>query len=221
MTGKGCVGQDSSPGTVLISTGRSSTGNSGRAAARAPWPEQGSWTWDDYLRLPDDGQRYEIIHGVLYVSPAPRFIHQVAVTRLAHFLSQFVLSRHLGMVLVAPLDVLLPGIAEPVQPDVLVLKNENLPDPAEAMNFQGVPDLVAEVLSPSSKRLDQKVKLRAYEEAGVPEYWIVDPKLQAVVVHRLDESRGEYHQAERFETAEVVRSTVLEGFELRVSDLFP
>jgi len=46
----------------------------------APWPEQGSWTWDDYLRLPDDGQRYEIIQGVLYVSPAPRFIHQFVVT---------------------------------------------------------------------------------------------------------------------------------------------
>ena len=185
-----------------------------------PWPEQGSWTWDDYLRLPDDGQRYEIIHGVLYVSPAPRFIHQVAVTRLAFFLSQFVVSRHLGTVLVAPLDVLLPGVAEPVQPDVLVLKNENLPDSVEALNFQGVPDFVAEVLSPSSKRLDRQVKLRAYEEAGVPEYWIVDPQLQVVVVHRLGKTGG-YQKARRFEANEVACSTVFDGFALKVSDLFP
>ena len=73
-----------------------------------PWPRQGLWTWNDYLRLPDDGQRYEIIHGVLYVSPAPRLIHQFAATRLAHFLTAFVLERDLGVVMTAPIDVLLP-----------------------------------------------------------------------------------------------------------------
>ena len=69
---------------------------------RSPWPDQGSWTWDDYLRLPDDGQRYEIIHGVLYVSPAPRFLHQFVASRLAQLMGVFALEHGLGAVLTAP-----------------------------------------------------------------------------------------------------------------------
>ena len=185
-----------------------------------PWPEQGSWTWDDYLRLPEDGQRYEIIHGVLYVSPAPRYVHQLAVARLVHFLSVFVLGRDLGVVLTAPFDVLLPGVAEPVEPDVLFLKSGNLPDPA-AKNFVGIPDLVVEVLSPSTRRVDLKVKRLAYQEAGVTEYWIVDPKLQTVTVYHLDETRHEYRELGCFQADETVRSKLLEAFEMDVADLFP
>ena len=184
------------------------------------WPGQGSWTWADYLRLPEDGQRYEIIHGVLYVSPAPRYVHQFAAARLVHFLSLFVLERDLGVVLTAPFDVLLPGVAEPVQPDVLFLANGNLPDPA-AKNFEGVPDLVVEVLSPSTRRVDLKVKLAAYQEAGVPEYWIVDPKLQTVTVYHLDDSRREYREVGCFEADESVHSELLEDFEMEVGGLFP
>ncbi len=189
--------------------------------AGASWPEQGSWTWNDYLRLPDDGQRYEIIHGVLYVSPAPRLIHQFVVSSLIHLLRAFVLEGRLGIVLTAPIDVLLPGVANPVQPDVLFLRSDNLPNVEEAKNFEGVPDLVVEVLSPGTSRVDRKVKLRAYEEAGVLEYWIVDPKQRSVVVRRLDEARGKYREPGSFEVGETVRSTVLEGLALKVSELFP
>ncbi len=185
------------------------------------WPEQGSWTWDDYLRLPDDGQRYEIIHGVLYVSPAPRFIHQFVASRLAHFLSVFVLERGLGAVLTAPLDVLLPGIASPVQPDIVFLANDNLPDVEEALNFQGVPDLLVEVLSPGNRRVDLEVKLKAYEQAGVPEYWIVNPKRRIILLYHLDATRHVYQELGRFGVDDVVRSVVLGGFELKVADLFP
>ncbi len=64
----------------------------------------------------------------------------------------------------------------PVQPDIVFLMNDNLPDVEEAKNFQGIPDLVVEVLSPGTRQMDLDVKLKAYEQAGVPEYWIVDPK---------------------------------------------
>ncbi len=185
------------------------------------WPQQGSWTWDDYLCLPDDGQRYEIIHGVLYVSPSPRFIHQFVATRLAHFLSVFVLERGLGAVLTAPLDVLLPGLASPVQPDIVFLTTGNLPDVEEAMNFQGIPDLLVEVLSPGTRRVDLEVKLKAYEQAGVPEYWVVDPKRRRVRLYELDATRHVYQEPGRFATDDVVRSVVLAGFELQVAALFP
>ncbi len=188
-------------------------------ADTASWPEQGSWTWDDYLRLPDDGQRYEIIHGVLYVSPAPRLLHQFVAGRLSYFMTAFGFEHPLGTVLPAPVDILLPGVANPVQPDVVVLSSETLPDLEEAKFFRGVPDLVAEVLSPKTRRLDLDVKLKAYEQAGVPEYWIVDPKQRTVLLYRLGH-RG-YKGPDRFGADEIVRSTVLPGFELKVADLFP
>ena len=188
-------------------------------ADNSSWPEQGSWTWDDYLRLPDDGQRYEIIHGVLYVSPAPRLLHQFVAGRLSYFLTAFGFEQQLGAVLPAPVDILLPGVANPVQPDVVVLKSGNLPDLEEAKYFQGVPDFVAEVLSPATQRLDLDVKLEAYEQAGVPEYWVVDPKQRIVLRYQL--GRRGYQGPDRFGADQVVLSRVLAGFELKVADLFP
>jgi Uma2 family endonuclease len=140
-----------------------------------PWPEQGSWTWDDYCRLPEDGQRFEIIHGVLYISPAPIYLHQLVVARLVRLLSNFVIERRLGVVLAAPFDVLLPGVAQPVQPDVLFISSDKQPA-EDAANFEGAPDLIIEVLSKRTSRLDRTVKLDAYEKAGVSEYWLVDPQ---------------------------------------------
>jgi len=151
----------------------------------------------------------------------PRLIHQFVASRLSQLMGLFALDRRLGVVLTAPLDVLLPGVASPVQPDVVFLKSENLPDLEEALNFEGVPDLVVEVLSPGNPSLDLDVKLRAYEEAGVAEYWIVDPKLRNVVLHRLGTGRSGYRRLGPFRSGEVVRSAVLSGFELKVEDLFP
>lgn len=189
-------------------------------AESTSWPEQGAWTWNDYLRLPDDGQRYEIIYGVLYVSPAPRVIHQFVTTRLTYFLSDFVIKHRLGLVLTAPLDVLLPGVANPVQPDVVFLASDNLPDLEEAKNFQGVPDLIVEVLSKGTHRIDLDVKLKAYEQAGVAEYWIVDPHHRSVLLYHLD-GHGSYREFGRFGLTEMIRSQVLSGLALKVSDLFP
>jgi hypothetical protein len=68
------------------------------------WPVQGEWTYEDYLRLPDDGRRYEVIRGRLYVTPAPNFDHQFLVTQLGRLLGNFVAAHALGTVLVAPFD---------------------------------------------------------------------------------------------------------------------
>src|SRR4051794_32275062 len=103
------------------------------------WPAQGEWTYADYLRLPDDGRRYEVIRGILYVSPAPRFEHQFAVSRLCWLLTSTVIENDLGLILVAPFDIRLPQrIADPVQPDVLFFRKGNEPRTGDK-NFSGVP----------------------------------------------------------------------------------
>jgi Uma2 family endonuclease len=83
------------------------------------WPVQGQWTYKDYLQLPNDGKRYEIIHGVLYVANAPSFAHQFAVGEIFAELRHFVKAQQLGQVLVAPFEVHLSEKTRPVQPDVV------------------------------------------------------------------------------------------------------
>ena len=139
------------------------------------WPVQGEWTYDDYLRLPDDGNRYEIIEGVLYMTNAPAYDYQFAVMEIAFRFKQFVNENNLGVVLVAPFEVHLSEATRPVQPDVLFIRAENRPAPG-AKYFDGAPDLIVEVLSPTSIRTDRLVKLAAYEQAGVAEYWLATPK---------------------------------------------
>jgi Uma2 family endonuclease len=183
------------------------------------WPRQGDWTYEDYLRLPDDGNRYEVLRGTLYVTAAPYLKHQFSVTELSWRLGGFVRENGLGRVLWAPLDVKLPaGIASPVQPDIVFFRTEN--EPRWDMGyFEGVPDLVCEVLSPSTSHRDRRIKLRAYQDAGVPEYWMADPDRRTVLVHVLE--KGRYVELCRGGIGERVRSSVLPGFELEVAGLFP
>jgi Uma2 family endonuclease len=184
------------------------------------WPAQGNWTYEDYLRLPDDGRRYEVLRGVLYVSPAPSVRHQFAVAELGRLLGNFVAKHELGLLLPAPVDILLPrNLATPVQPDLVFL-----PGPRRAgawgANFAGVPPLVIEVLSPSSRRVDQKVKLAIYQEAGVLEYWLVDPQERAVVVYVLSEDRKSYIELHRASAGQTVGSSVLSGLEIELDEIF-
>jgi Uma2 family endonuclease len=185
------------------------------------WPAQGSWTYEDYLRLPDDGRRYEVIRGFLYVSPAPSYAHQYCVTKLGSFLTVFVDQNCLGVVLVAPFDIRLPErIGDPVQPDVLFIRREHQPRSGD-LRFDGVPDLAVEVLSPGNWRYDRKIKLSAYRDAGIPETWLIDPVARTVEVYVLDPKRPEYVLRERRGEGETVGSLVLAGFQLEVARLFP
>jgi Uma2 family endonuclease len=183
------------------------------------WPAQGHWTYEDYLRLPDDGRRYEVIRGVLYVSPAPGYDHQYVVIQLVLTMGRFVIENGLGVVLGAPFDILLSRIATPVEPDFLFIRKGREPRSGDR-NYHGAPELVVEILSPSNRRYDQKIKLEAYQEAGIPEYWLVDPMARTVVVYGIG-GNGRYAEFDRGGEGDTVRSRVLEGFSLRVSDLFP
>lgn len=185
-----------------------------------PWPAQGRWTYDDYARLPDDGRRYEVIRGNLYVTPAPLFDHQLVAGRLFRFLGNFGDESGLGLALFAPFDVLLPdGIATPVQPDIAFFRKGNQPQWGDK-NFQGVPDLVVEVESPSTHKRDRTIKLDAYRDAGVPEYWLVSFHPQRVTVLALSETRARYVEAGRYGAGETIRSSILPGLAIPVDALF-
>ena len=187
-------------------------------AREQDWPAQGEWTYEDYRRLPDDGRRYEIIEGVLYVTAAPNFDHQYTVTRLLVHLDSLVTKHRLGVVLVAPFEVHLPDVARPVQPDVLFISSERAPRPGAA-DFTGAPDLIVEVLSRSTARTDRLVKFGAYERAGVREYWLVEPRTHSVEVYSLSED-GTYDLTGQYTPGETVTSTVLSDLALPVDDLF-
>ena len=182
------------------------------------WPAQGEWTYQDYLRLPEDGNRYEVIRGVLYVSPAPLPEHQYTALEFTVCLRSFVREQDLGIVYTAPLDVVLPaGIANPVQPDVMFFRKGN--EPRRGTVFEGVPDLIAEALSPGTSRRDRTIKLEAYRDAGVPEYWLLDPDARAIVVYVLEKGRG-YVERVRGGMGDELGSSVLPGFRVKVADLF-
>lgn len=185
------------------------------------WPVQGKWTYEDYLRLPDDGRRYEVIRGFLYVTPAPIYDHQYTVSQISRLLGNFVAERRLGVVLVAPFDVRLPGgIGNPVQPDVVFIRREHQPRSGDR-GFDGVPDLVVEVLSSGNWRFDRNVKLEAYRDAGVPELWLVDPLARTVEVFVMAANRSGYSLRERRGAGDAVGSAVLSGLQLVLEGLFP
>lgn len=155
-------------------------------ANRVPGPKQGDWTYHHYAALPDDGQRYEIIDGVLLMTPSPNETHQDAVLWLAHYLLMHVKIAGLGQVYVAPFDVELAHNFV-VQPDVMVVLkvNEGKIKPTRII---GAPDLVVEVSSPATIGYDRREKQDAYARAGVPEYWIVHPGEQTIEVLTLEGS---------------------------------
>ena len=178
---------------------------------------QGKWRYEDYLQLPDDGRRYEIIKGVLYVADAPSYEHQYAVLKLGRYLDEFVEANHLGVIISAPFEVNLAEFSRPVQPDVLFLNNEQKPTGA-LQNFEGAPSLLVEVISPGSIRIDRKTKFDTYEQAGVQEYWLVDPKTRSIEIYTL--SNGEYALLGQYTGDEVVESKVLVGITLATKSVF-
>jgi Uma2 family endonuclease len=183
-----------------------------------PVPRQGDWTYADYRRLPDDGRRYEVLRGELYVAPAPTWKHQRAVLKLSILMELFVAKHQRGVVCCSPLDVILPGeLATPVQPDLIFIacgRKDITWDP----RVEGVPDLIVEVLSPSSRRVDRRTKFEIYAKAGVPEYWMLDQAARTIEVYGL--RNGRYGLLGKFGTGERACSEVLPGFEPAVDDVF-
>src|SRR5688572_12419875 len=159
-----------------------------RGVYRMAMPAQHSeWTVEMVRALPDDGNRYEVIDGELFVTPAPSVFHQRAVRELLFLVAPYVRARRIGEALMAPADVVVYGPRKFVQPDVFVVPLVN-DAPMRAWTEVGRLLLAVEVLSPSTAHVDRGRKRTLYKEKAVPEYWIVDTDERTVERCRPDDS---------------------------------
>ena len=174
-------------------------------------------TWRDVLEMPEDGNRYEAIGGELYVSPPPRPPHQWVSANLFHELWNVLVRAGLGRLFYAPIGVEFAETEEGVQPDILFVSKERLHIVTED-GIQGAPDLVIEILSPSTARRDRTVKRHLYERQGVAEYWIVDWRRRQIDCYRRD---GDVLAlAGTLGETDVLQSPLLPEFSCPVRDLF-
>jgi Uma2 family endonuclease len=175
-----------------------------------PWPAQGHWSEEEYLAL-DTNRLVEFSHGHVEVLPMPTMSHQVMVAFLYGRLLAFVAAHGLGTVLFAPLRVRLwPGKFR--EPDVLFMRSEHAARCGEQY-WEGA-DLVMEVVSDDDRRRDLEPKRLEYAQAGIPEYWIVDPREGTITVLRL--GAGAYIEHGVFRRGEQAASALLPGFVVEV-----
>ncbi len=146
-------------------------------------------TWADAQLMPEDGKRYEAIDGELYVSAAPSRRHQWISGNLQAALRALLQEPGIGWVYHAPIGVEFPATEEGVQPDIIFVARasaEKLVDEG----IRGAPDIVVEILSPSTAGRDRSIKLKLYKRQGVVQYWIVDPETDTVEVWDFESDAG-------------------------------
>jgi len=172
------------------------------------------WSVADYLAL-ETNRLIEFSHGQLEVLPMPRMSHQQIVLLLLQALLRFVSAQDLGTVLFAPLRVQLwPGKFR--EPDIVFMRREHADRMGEEF-WEGA-DLVVEVVSPDDRRRDLETKRGEYAQAGIPEYWIVDPETQRITVLTL--AGAEYAVRGDFGAGEQATSALLPGFAVDVAAVF-
>jgi len=138
------------------------------------------WTWEDFQRLPDDGNKYEFVYGDLWVTPPPTDYHETMLARLTRILDPYVEAQRLGLVYRAK-AVFRIGREMEVEPDLMVRQAH--PDhPRGSWETAPRPILVVEIVSPSSRRRDYGTKRELYVEKEIPEYWIVDGDERTITV---------------------------------------
>ncbi len=172
-------------------------------------------TAEDYRATPE-GSRYQLVEGELIMAPAPNRFHQEIITSLVILLANHARARCLGKVYAAPFDVYL-GEHDVVQPDVVFVSNERqhiLTDDGA----HGAPDLVIEVLSPSSAQLDKKRKRGVYARAGVKELWLIDPIL--LQIHLYDFAREVAKAVHILDEDESFETPLLPGLTIAAADVF-
>lgn len=181
------------------------------------------WTYDDYAQLPENGApelhthiHYELLEGELIVSPAPNFYHQKIVSELLTVITNHIKQNALGIAVASPVDVVLSPTDTP-QPDLIFISNERrgIITPA---NIQGAPDLVVEIISPTSDRRDRQTKWELYARSGVPFYWIVDPRLELLEEYEL---RGEaYYLVREWKADESFAPQLFPGLHIMLDEVF-
>lgn len=181
-------------------------------------PEALKITYTDLQGLPQDmnNTRYELFEGVCVMTPSPSYRHQNAVANLFYHMSRYIRERKLGKLLTAPCDVYFDETTV-FEPDLLFISTEQMGIIGER-RINGAPDLVIEVLSPTTEDRDRGYKQKRYAMEGVREYWLVDP--EADVVEVLGGGPGEFEVLGRFTEQQRIRSGLFDGLEIRVDELW-
>ncbi len=185
-------------------------------APAKPFVPTKRWTYTDYLTLPDD-KRYEIINGELIAMSAPSTDHQNASLNVLLRLAQLVRMNKSGQVFHAPIDVILSD-ENTIQPDIVFIAEANRSIIAPH-GIVGAPDLIVEIISPSSIQRDRNTKMALYQKFGVKEYWIIDPAWQAIEVYALTDGAYELFASQVGPGKPAVPSKLLEGFSIKVEDV--
>jgi len=145
----------------------------------APTPKLATrLTYEQYRALPENGNRYEVVQGELLMTAAPLVSHQRILRNLFSMLDKYVAAKNWGEVFFAPIEIYL-GNEDFVQPDLVCVAKARL-EIVKEKNIVGAPDLVVEILSPSTARTDRVLKMNTYARHRVPHYWIVDPAAQTL-----------------------------------------
>jgi len=180
-------------------------------------PPQGRWTFADWEQLPDDGNKYEVIDKVLYMSAVPGNVHQWLREKLYNLVGVPARQMELGLSIYLPLGLIMRG-CDPVLPDFFFVrkgrKNIQL-----GQHIVGPPDLIVEILPARNRAYYDEIKLAAYARAGVPEYVLVDPWARALRLYRRQPKVG-YGDPQVFIMKHNVTFKCMPGLELEVNALF-
>jgi len=174
------------------------------------------FTYEDYLQLPDNGKRYEIINGELYMAPAPSLGHQRTIRRFLNAFENFLEGNPLGEVFPAPTDVIFSGI-EILQPDIVFIAREKF-EILTRENIQGAPDLVIEVLSAGTEKRDRTLKLKVYSKFGVLEYWMANDERKTVEIWRRKGKKLVFHAL--LDGTQTLTTPLLPGLEISLKKIF-
>lgn len=172
-------------------------------------------TIEDLDRIPDDGNRYELLNGVISMADAPTYRHQLTVRAVFLLINTWVEEFDLGETLFAPLDVVLDD-QNSLQPDILYIDEQHLTIVRGAKVY-GAPQLIVEVISPGSRSRDSVEKPMRYALAGSTEYWLVDPELETIAVFALV---GNVYVERAAGDDGIIESTVLPGLTFSAETIF-
>lgn len=175
-------------------------------------------TIEDLDAMPDDGNRYELLEGDIFMSRSPSYLHQVVLHRLQVEIELFLRANPLGIV-VPGLGVIFDNF-NGVIPDLIFISDARLGEILPGERVYGAPDLAIEILSPGAEndRRDRNIKKRLYGQHGVREYWVVDPEGKTVEVYSLKRRRLELIAT--VSGAEEIPSSMLKGFRLSAGEVF-
>lgn len=171
---------------------------------------------DDIWDVPDDGKRYEVIDGALYMTTAPDLDHQRPVGGLHGYIWPYLRQHRQGEVFVSPVGLILDD-ENGLQPDLVYVARERA-GILTRRGIRGVPHLVAEVLSPSTEARDRGVKLRRYAAAGVAHYWIIDPATHTLAAYRLGEHG--YDLTGAYGPGHTFQPEIFPGLQIPIDDLW-